>query len=57
MRLILTAHFARFVRKNEISNRALWHVVGQIESGLVDADLGGGVVKVRFARKGEGKSG
>lgn len=28
-----------------------------MESGLVDADLGGGVVKMRIARKGQGKSG
>jgi hypothetical protein len=27
------------------------------EKGLVDADLGGGVVKQRVARKGQGKSG
>jgi hypothetical protein len=28
-----------------------------IERGLVDADLGGGVIKQRIARKGGGKSG
>lgn len=27
------------------------------ESGLIDADLGGGVIKQRVARPGEGKSG
>lgn len=26
-------------------------------SGMIDADLGGGVIKLRIARKGEGKSG
>jgi hypothetical protein len=57
MRLILTAHFSRFVRKNEISAPDLWGVVRSIQSGLIDADLGGGVLKLRFARKGEGKSG
>jgi hypothetical protein len=29
----------------------------EIEQGLVDADLGGGVIKQRIARRGAGKSG
>lgn len=29
----------------------------QAEKGLIDADLGGGVIKQRIARKGRGKSG
>ena len=32
-------------------------VVTQLEKGQTDADLGGGVHKVRLARSGEGKSG
>jgi hypothetical protein len=28
-----------------------------VERGLIDADLGGGVVKLRLARPGQGKSG
>ena len=31
--------------------------VDRAESGLIDADLGGGVVKQRIARPSEGKSG
>jgi hypothetical protein len=31
--------------------------VARAESGLVDADLGGGVIKQRVARPGKGKSG
>ena len=31
--------------------------VNQLEAGQADADLGGGVYKVRIARSGEGKSG
>jgi hypothetical protein len=31
--------------------------VRQAESGLIDADLGGGVIKQRIPRPGEGKSG
>lgn len=29
----------------------------RVRAGLVDADLGGGVIKRRIARKGEGRSG
>lgn len=29
----------------------------QLETGIIDADLGGGVFKMRLAREGEGKSG
>ena len=32
-------------------------IVGQLEEEQADADLGGGVFKVRLARPGEGKSG
>jgi hypothetical protein len=31
--------------------------INQAEAGLIDADLGGGVIKQRLARAGQGKSG
>lgn len=31
--------------------------VRRAEAGLIDADLGGGVIKQRLARPGQGKSG
>lgn len=34
----------------------LWNAVDRAEKGLIDADLGGGVIKQRIARTGEGKS-
>jgi hypothetical protein len=34
----------------------LWDAVNRAENGLVDADLGGGVIKQRIARPGESKS-
>ena len=49
--------FRRFARKARISDEALLEVVRRIESGQVDADLGGGVVKMRVARSGQGRSG
>lgn len=35
---------------------ALWDAVERAEKGLIDADLGGGVIKQRIARPGESKS-
>ena len=35
----------------------LAHAIGRAEKGQVDADLGGGVIKQRIARPGQGKSG
>lgn len=45
------------MRKTELSNSALCEAVEEMAQGLVDADLGGGVVKKRVALPGRGKSG
>ncbi len=49
--------FARFARKARISNADLWNAARLANEGVIDADLGGGVIKQRIARAGEGKSG
>jgi len=49
--------FARFARKARIADSALCAAIADVSRGLVDADLGGGVVKQRIARQGGGKSG
>ena len=41
----------------ELNDKDLCKAVSEVERGLVDADLGGGVVKQRLARRGQGKSG
>ena len=56
MRVFKNAWFGRFARKEKISADVLWEAVDRAEKGLVDADLGGGVIKQRIARPGEGKS-
>ena len=56
MRVFKSAWFGRFARKEKISADVLWEVVDRAEKGLVDADLGGGVIKQRIARPGESKS-
>jgi len=57
MRIFLTRVFARFAAKERISDAALRDAMRRAEAGLVDADLGGGVIKQRVARPGKGKSG
>ncbi len=49
--------FAKFAIREGISDAALVAVVEQADSGLIDADLGGGLIKQRVAREGGGKSG
>lgn len=57
MRIFKTKWFARFARKEGVEDAALVAAIRQIEVGRVDADLGGGIVKQRVARRGQGKSG
>ena len=57
MRVFKNKSFARFARKARITDAVLCMAIGEASRGLIDADLGGGVVKQRIARQGEGKSG
>jgi len=45
------------MRTTELTDRALCDAIVGMEKGLVDADLGGGVVKKRVPLPGRGKSG
>lgn len=57
MRIFKTKWFTRFANKEGIDDAKLVETVQIIESGLVDADYGGGLIKQRIARDGSGKSG
>lgn len=57
MRIFMTRWFGRFARKERLSEDALREAVACAERGQIDADLGGGVIKQRVARSGQGKSG
>jgi len=57
VRIFKTKLFARFARGQRIADRVLREAVERAGRGLVDADLGGGVVKQRVARAGQGRSG
>jgi hypothetical protein len=54
---LLSRRFDRFARKEGITRAALLEAVTRAERGLIDADLGGGVIKQRIARSGQGRSG
>lgn len=55
--IFLTKDFARQARRSGLSGDGLLEAVGRAEDGIVDADLGGGLIKQRVARPGRGRSG
>ena len=57
LRIYKLKAFARFQRREGIADVGLAKAVRNAEDGLVDADLGGGLIKQRVARAGQGKSG
>lgn len=57
VRVFKNTWFTRFAVKEAISDDELKGIVNQLEAGQADADLGGGVYKIRIPRPGGGKSG
>ncbi len=57
MRAFKTKEFARFARREGIPDARLREAAERAARGLVDADLGGGIIKQRVARQGEGRRG
>ncbi|MDE0660681.1 MAG: type II toxin-antitoxin system RelE/ParE family toxin [Gammaproteobacteria bacterium] len=57
MQTFKTKAFARFAKREGVGDSALREAVQRAETGLVDADLGGGVIKQLIARQGRGRSG
>jgi len=56
-RVFKTRYFSRWMRKTELTDAALCEAVAEMAQGLIDADLGGGVVKKRVGLAGRGKRG
>ena len=56
MRIFKTRALARYARKEKIGDASLLESVARAERGLIDADLGGHVIKQRVARTGQGRS-
>ena len=57
MRIFKTKLFAKFARSEHIVDASLVEAVQRAGRGLVDVRLGGGVIKQRVARQGQGRSG
>ena len=57
MKIYKNKLFARFARGQRISDGDLCEAIERAERGLIDADLGGNVIKQRVARPNEGRSG
>jgi hypothetical protein len=49
--------FRRFQRKERITDGSLAEAIVRAERGLIDANLGHGLIKQRVARPGEGRRG
>lgn len=57
MRIFKTKVFIRFQRKEAFDDTELCEAIRRAETGLVDADLGHGLIKQRIARAGGGRRG
>ena len=57
MQIFKTKWLARFAEKERIADDSLSEAIERAARGLVDADLGGGIIKQRVARPGRGRSG
>lgn len=57
MRIFKTKWFQRWAAKEHLDDDALRQTVAEMAAGLVDADLGGCVLKKRVALPGRGKRG
>lgn len=55
LRVFKTRHFQRWMRKTALTDAVLCKAVEEMAAGLIDADLGGGVVKKRVGLAGRGK--
>ena len=52
-----TKVFDRWANEQGLTDQSLCQAVKEMSTGLIDADLGGGLYKKRVARTGQGKSG
>jgi hypothetical protein len=56
VRIYRSRWFQRFAEKAGIADAVLCEAVARAERGQIDADLGGGVIKQRISRPGQGMS-
>jgi hypothetical protein len=56
LQVFKTKVFSKFAKREKISDSMLCEAVERSEKGIVDADLGGNIIKQRVSRKGHGRS-
>jgi len=56
LRVFKTKWFVRYATQENIDDDSLIEAIQRVEQGLIDANLGGCLIKVRIARKGQGRS-
>ncbi|MCL5796752.1 MAG: type II toxin-antitoxin system RelE/ParE family toxin [Gammaproteobacteria bacterium] len=56
-RVLKTKHFARWMKKTELTDESLCSAVDEMQQGLIDADLGGNLYKKRVGLANRGKRG
>lgn len=56
-RIFKTKHFHRWMGKSDLTDQSLCNAILEMIHGLVDAHLGGSIVKKRVAVAGRGKRG
>jgi hypothetical protein len=57
VRIFKTKWLARYARRERIADHSLREAIDRAGRGTIDADLGGGIIKQRVARSGQGRSG
>jgi hypothetical protein len=57
MRIFKYKLFDKWAKKHDLTDSQLEQAILEIESGLIDANLGGNVYKKRIGKQGQGKSG
>ena len=57
MRIFKTKGLTKFARQENIDDASLVEAISRAERGIIDADLGGGLIKQRIPRQGHGRSG
>lgn len=53
----MTRQFRRFASKASLADHLLIDAIVRADAGSIDADLGGGLIKQRVARRGQGRRG
>lgn len=56
-RIFKTRHFHRWMSKTDLTDQSLCTAISEMLDGLIDAHLGGSIVKKRVAVAGRGKRG